>query len=69
LFPANQKNIPVDIAKFHDVLLNKYSTYVGRGHWFEEDGRYMRIGYSWDKTDKLEKGLSNILKAIEEAII
>jgi len=67
-FPRIKKNISVDIDKFHDVLLNKYSTYVGRGHWFEEDGRYMRIGYSWDKTEKLEKGLSNILKAIEEAI-
>jgi len=67
-FPRIKKNTPVDIPKFHDLLLNKYSTYVGRGHWFEEDGRYMRIGYSWDKTEKLEKGLSNILKAIDEAI-
>lgn len=67
-FPRIKKNIPVDIPTFHDVLLNKYSTYVGRGHWFEEDGRYMRIGYSWDKTDKLEKGLSNILNAIDEAM-
>ncbi|HEX5155563.1 MAG TPA: pyridoxal phosphate-dependent aminotransferase [Parafilimonas sp.] len=67
-FPRIKKNIPVDASKFHDVLLHTYSTYVGRGHWFEEDGRYMRIGYSWDKTEKLEKGLSNILKAINEAI-
>jgi len=66
-FPRIKKNIDVDITKFHDVLLNKYSTYVGRGHWFEEDGCYMRIGYSWDKTGKLEKGLSNILKAIDES--
>jgi aspartate/methionine/tyrosine aminotransferase len=67
-FPRIKKNIPVDAAKFHDLLLHKYSTYVGRGHWFEEDSRYMRIGYSWDKTEKLEKGLSNILKAIDESI-
>ncbi len=66
-FPRIKKEIAIDTRNFHEVLLNKYSTYVGRGHWFEEDGRYMRIGYSWDKTEKLAKGLSNILKAIEDS--
>ena len=66
-FPRIKKEIAIDTKKFHEVLLNKYSTYVGRGHWFEEDDRYMRIGYSWDKTEKLQKGLKNILKAAEEA--
>ena len=65
-FPRIKKDIAINTAQFHEVLLNKYSTYVGRGHWFEEDGRYMRIGYSWDKTEKLQKGLNNILKAIED---
>ena len=65
-FPRIKKEIDVDANKFHELLLNKYSTYIGRGHWFEEDGRYMRIGYSWDKTEKLQKGLNNILKAIED---
>ena len=65
-FPRIKKHIDIDYIRFHELLLNKYSTYVGRGHWFEEDGRYMRIGYSWDKTEKLKKGLSNILLAIEE---
>jgi len=65
-FPRIKQEIEIDSSHFHEVLLHKYQTYVGRGHWFEEDGRYMRIGYSWDKTEKLEKGLSNILKAIQE---
>ena len=65
-FPRIKKDISIDTDLFHEVLLHKYSTYVGRGHWFEEDGRYMRIGYSWDKTEKLKKGLSNILRTIEE---
>ena len=65
-FPRIKKEININTDQFHEVLLHKYSTYVGRGHWFEEDDRYMRIGYSWDKTEKLEKGLENILKAIEE---
>jgi len=65
-FPRIKKEIDVDANKFHELLLNKYSTYIGRGHWFEEDDRYMRIGYSWDKTEKLQKGLQNILNAIAE---
>ncbi|HYK45122.1 MAG TPA: pyridoxal phosphate-dependent aminotransferase [Parafilimonas sp.] len=65
-FPRIKKEIDINSTRFHEVLLHKYHTYVGRGHWFEEDGRYMRIGYSWDQTEKLQKGLSNILKAIHE---
>ncbi|MCX6204153.1 MAG: pyridoxal phosphate-dependent aminotransferase [Bacteroidetes bacterium] len=65
-FPRIKKSIQIDTTQFHEVLLNKYSTYVGPGHWFEQDDRYMRIGYSWDKTEKLEKGMGNIVKAIQE---
>ena len=68
-FPRIRTNVNVDIEKFHDTLLNKYRTYVGKGHWFEEDGRHIRIGYSWERTEKLQTGLSNILKAIEEASV
>ncbi|MEX6690962.1 pyridoxal phosphate-dependent aminotransferase [Danxiaibacter flavus] len=66
-FPRIKSEITIDTNKFHDILLQKYSTYIGKGHWFEEDPRYMRIGYSWDKTEKLQKGLQNILSAIEES--
>jgi aspartate/methionine/tyrosine aminotransferase len=65
-FPRIKKNIMIDTNKFYEILLNKYGTYVGPGHWFEEDGRYMRLGYGWDKTEKLEKGLLNIIRSIEE---
>ena len=65
-FPRIKKQINVDVKKFYDILINKYSTYVGRGGWFEEDDRYMRIGYGWDKQEKLQKGLNNIINAIEE---
>jgi aspartate/methionine/tyrosine aminotransferase len=65
-FPRIKEEIHIDTDLFHERLLNTYSTYVGRGHWFEENGRHMRIGYSWEKPEKLIKGLSNILKAIED---
>jgi len=68
-FPRIRAEVNLDTNKFYDILLNKYATYVGRGHWFEEDPRYIRIGYSWDTPEKLQKGLNNILMAIEEARI
>jgi len=68
-FPRIRADIKVDIGRFHDILLNKYSTYVGKGHWFEEDARFIRIGYSWDKRENLDLGLKNILKAIDDARI
>ena len=66
-FPRIKSEIDIDTDKFNDILLNKYATYVGRGHWFEADALYIRIGYSWDTSEKLLKGLNNILKAIDEA--
>lgn len=66
-FPRILAEVKLDVAKFHHELLHTYGTYVGRGHWFEESDRYFRIGYNWDKTEKLEKGLKNILLAIEGA--
>lgn len=66
-FPRIKKDIKLNIDKFHNILLHKYSTYIGKGHWFDEEANYMRIGYSWDKTEKLQKGLNNIVRAIEEA--
>ncbi len=64
-FPRIKPEIKVDLKKFHHDLLHTYGTYVGRGGWFEEEDRYFRLGYNWDKTEKLEKGLKNILKAVE----
>jgi aspartate/methionine/tyrosine aminotransferase len=66
-FPRIKPTVNVDTKKFHDLLLTRYGTYVGPGHWFEEDDRNMRIGFGWERKDKLEKGLNNILKAIEDA--
>ena len=68
-FPRIKDEIDVDMTKFYDILLNQYKTYVGRGHWFEADAKHMRIGYSWDTTEKLIKGMNNILKAVEAARI
>lgn len=65
-FPRVKTKIPFHAKKFHEILLKRYRTYVGPGHWFEEEDRHFRIGYSWEKPDKLAKGLENILKAIKD---
>lgn len=63
-FPRLKKNI--DSEKFYAVLNNKYSTYVGPGHWFEMDKHYMRIGFGWPTAEELTKGLENISKTLKE---
>ncbi len=51
---------------FYRVLNEKYKTYVGPGHWFEQDPRYMRIGYGWPTEPELEQGLKNIARALRD---
>ncbi len=65
-FPRIKEAFSLDMKQFHDELLGNYRTYVGRGHWFEENDRHIRIGYSWETTDKLQRGLENILKVIDK---
>src|SRR3954463_13865290 len=67
-FPRIKKKIQIDTDQFYQTLLQKYGTYVGRGRWFEEDDRHFRIGYGWGTKQQLEKGLSNISKAIGNTI-
>ena len=37
---------------------------VGPGHWFEQDDRYMRIGYGWPAPEELRDGLANLSAAL-----
>ena len=67
-FPRIKNEINIDIEKFYDLLNNKYKTFVGPGHWFEMDKRFMRIGYGWTDNLQLKQGLENIIFAIEESI-
>ena len=64
-FPRLKENIIVE--KFYSTLNKKYSTYVGPGHWFEMDKRYMRIGFGWPKTEEFKRVLENITKAIQDS--
>jgi aspartate/methionine/tyrosine aminotransferase len=49
---------------FYRVLLAKYGTYVGPGHWFQMSDRYFRLGYGWPSADELSEGLKAISSAL-----
>ena len=63
-FPRIKVNIDSD--EFYQVLNKKFQTFVGPGHWFEMDRKFMRIGYGWPTThEELRQGLKNVTSAIE----
>lgn len=68
-FPRLRDPKAVDIDKFYKILLEKYSTYVGPGHWFRMPRHYMRIGFGWPSAPQLEEGLEALSKAVREARI
>lgn len=61
-FPRLRHPERIDIDKFYSLLLDKYGTYVGPGHWFGMPRHYMRIGFGWPALSELKAGLS----ALEE---
>jgi aspartate/methionine/tyrosine aminotransferase len=61
--------IELDIATFYDVLLSRYGTYVGPGHWFEVDDRHFRLGFGWPTHDELRAGLEGLTAAAADAAI
>ncbi|HEV3411084.1 MAG TPA: pyridoxal phosphate-dependent aminotransferase [Puia sp.] len=52
-----------DIDRFYRILLEKYGTYVGPGHWFEMPRHYMRVGFGWPSRESLEEGLAALGRA------
>jgi aspartate/methionine/tyrosine aminotransferase len=58
----------VDEDEFYRLLLEKYGTYVGPGHWFEQSRRSMRVGYGWPTISELKKGLEGISAAIRDSM-
>ena len=59
--------VPLDTARFYDVLLAEHGTYVGPGHWFELDDRHFRLGYGWPTEAELHAGLAALTAAAATA--
>lgn len=68
-FPRIKKEHKVDLPKFYKVLYEKYATFVGAGHWFEQDDSYMRIGFGYPENEELQQGLKNITAALQESLM
>lgn len=68
-FPRLRNPQRVDPDRFYKLLLEKYGTYVGPGHWFEMPRHYIRLGFGWPSIDQLEEGLVALVKSVEEAAI
>jgi len=66
-FPRIKASSQVDVEAFYRILNEKYGTFVGPGHWFGMDRRYMRIGYGWPRAEELAGGLAGISAALQEA--
>ncbi len=56
-FPRFRENAGIDAVKFHERLFREHATYVGPGHWFGMNDRYMRIGFGWPSAVELKEGL------------
>ncbi len=66
-FPRIKPGVPFDPDRFYRALIERHGTYVGPGHWFEQDRRYFRLGFGWPTTADLEAGLRGIDQALELA--
>jgi aspartate/methionine/tyrosine aminotransferase len=56
-FPRLREDVARDVDRFYGELFDVHGTYVGPGHWFDQDRRYFRLGFGWPAKDELERGL------------
>lgn len=65
--PRIRADAEVRIDEFYRVLAGEYGTYVGPGHWFEQDRRHFRLGFGWPTPAELAGGLAGISGALTAA--
>jgi len=66
-FPRIKPSLGVDLDRFYRTLQEQYGTFVGPGHWFEMDRRFMRIGFGWPPRSHLSAGLQAVTAAVQSA--
>lgn len=66
-FPRLRRPGNIDLGKFYSILLEKYGTYAGPGHWFGMPRHYIRLGFGWPAIGRLQEGLEALTKSVEEA--
>lgn len=66
-FPRIRPEIDVDVDAFYTTLLERHGTYVGPGHWFDQDRRFFRLGFAWPTREELARGLEGLDLAVRGA--
>ena len=66
-FPRLRPEVDVDVDAFYRTLLEEHGTYVGPGHWFDQDRRFFRLGFAWPTEDELVRGLAGLDRAAAAA--
>jgi aspartate/methionine/tyrosine aminotransferase len=59
-FPRIKPDVEVDVDRFYRELFDTHGTYVGPGHWFDQDRRFFRLGFAWPGREELERGLETL---------
>jgi aspartate/methionine/tyrosine aminotransferase len=59
-FPRIRSDVAIDVDAFYRALFHEYGTYVGPGHWFDQDRRYFRVGFAWPSKEELTRGLETL---------
>ena len=66
-FPRLRPDRGADPDVFHTAALRDHGTYVGPGHWFEQDRRFFRLGFGWPGLEELVRGLDGLAAAARAA--
>jgi aspartate/methionine/tyrosine aminotransferase len=66
-FVRIRDGVEVDPDAFYASLLRDHGTYVGPGHWFDQDRRSFRLGFAWPETGELNRGLEALSNAVTRA--
>jgi len=67
-FPRIRPAIEIDVDRFYRDLLEAHGTYVGPGHWFDQDRRFFRLGFAWPTKEHLRSGLEALNLAARTAM-
>ena len=67
-FPRLRPELDLDVDAFYRALLERHGTYVGPGHWFDQDRRFFRLGFAWPTEPELERGLEGLDRAATDAL-
>ncbi|MFT4039554.1 MAG: pyridoxal phosphate-dependent aminotransferase [Thermomicrobiales bacterium] len=67
-FPRIRADASINPARFYDALTTRYQTWVGPGHWFEQDPRHFRLGFGYPTLPDLAQALRNLSAALSDSV-